>query len=108
MNGVKISAVGHYAPAGILTNEDLEKTLDTSDEWITTRTGMKRRHIAAPNQATSDLAIAAIDLPSNLVFDGLCAFARTIPSQPPAASTMFHQPGEPVTISRLSRARTAG
>lgn len=61
MNGVKIRAVGHYAPAGILTNEDLEKTLDTSDEWITTRTGMKRRHIAAPNQATSDLAIAAAE-----------------------------------------------
>ena len=59
MNGVKISAVGHYAPAAILTNEDLEKTLDTSDEWITTRTGMKRRHIAAPDQATSDLCIAA-------------------------------------------------
>jgi 3-oxoacyl-[acyl-carrier-protein] synthase-3 len=59
LNGVKISAVGHYAPAAILTNEDLEKTLDTSDEWITTRTGMKRRHIAAPEQATSDLCIAA-------------------------------------------------
>jgi 3-oxoacyl-[acyl-carrier-protein] synthase-3 len=59
LNGVKISAVGHYAPAAILTNEDLEKTLDTSDEWITTRTGMKRRHIAAPDQATSDLCIAA-------------------------------------------------
>jgi len=59
LNGVKISAVGHYAPAAILTNEDLEKTLDTSDEWITTRTGMKRRHIAAENEATSDLCIAA-------------------------------------------------
>jgi len=59
LNGVKISAVGHYAPAAILTNEDLEKTLDTSDEWITTRTGMKRRHIAAPDEATSDLCIAA-------------------------------------------------
>jgi len=59
LNGVKISAVGHYAPAAILTNEDLEKTLDTSDEWITTRTGMKRRHIAAQDQATSDLCIAA-------------------------------------------------
>ena len=59
MNGVKISAVGHYAPAAILTNEDLEKTLDTSDEWITTRTGMKRRHIAAADEATSDLCIAA-------------------------------------------------
>ena len=57
--GVKIVAVGHYAPAGILSNEDLEKVLDTSDEWITTRTGMKRRHVATEAQATSDLAIAA-------------------------------------------------
>lgn len=57
--GVKIVAVGHYAPAGILSNEDLEKVLDTSDEWITTRTGMKRRHVAAEAEATSDLAIAA-------------------------------------------------
>jgi 3-oxoacyl-[acyl-carrier-protein] synthase-3 len=57
--GVKIAAVGHYAPAGILSNEDLEKVLDTSDEWITTRTGMKRRHVAGEAEATSDLAIAA-------------------------------------------------
>jgi 3-oxoacyl-[acyl-carrier-protein] synthase-3 len=57
--GVKILSVGHYAPAGVLTNEDLEKVLDTSDEWITTRTGMKRRHVASAEQATSDLAIAA-------------------------------------------------
>jgi 3-oxoacyl-[acyl-carrier-protein] synthase-3 len=57
--GVKIVAVGHYAPAGILSNEDLEKVLDTSDEWITTRTGMKRRHVASEGEATSDLAIAA-------------------------------------------------
>ncbi len=51
--------MGHYAPDEILTNQDLEKVLDTSDEWITTRTGMKRRHIAAPEQATSDLALEA-------------------------------------------------
>jgi len=51
--------VGHYAPAAILTNEDLEKVLDTSDEWITSRTGMKRRHVSAPDEATSDLALAA-------------------------------------------------
>ena len=57
--GVTISGVGHYAPERILTNEDLERTLDTSDEWITTRTGMKRRHIAAPEQAVSDLAVIA-------------------------------------------------
>lgn len=58
-SGVKIVAVGHHAPDGILTNEDLEKVLDTSDEWITTRTGMKRRHVASEDEATSDLAIAA-------------------------------------------------
>ena len=57
--GAKIVAVAHYAPDGLLTNEDLEKVLDTSDEWITTRTGMKRRHVAAAQQATSDLAIVA-------------------------------------------------
>ena len=57
--GVRIRGVGHYAPPAVLTNEDLEKVLDTSDEWITTRTGMKRRHISAPQDATSDLAIAA-------------------------------------------------
>jgi 3-oxoacyl-[acyl-carrier-protein] synthase-3 len=51
--------VGRYVPARVLSNEDLEKMLDTSDEWITTRTGMKRRHIAAPDEATSDLAIGA-------------------------------------------------
>ena len=57
--GVRILAVGHHAPSAILSNEDLEKVLDTSDEWITTRTGMKRRHVSAPEEATSDLAIAA-------------------------------------------------
>jgi 3-oxoacyl-[acyl-carrier-protein] synthase III len=51
--------VGRYVPDRILSNEDLEKMLDTTDEWITTRTGMKRRHIAAPDQATSDLALRA-------------------------------------------------
>jgi len=58
-SGVRILAVGHHAPPAILSNEDLEKVLDTSDEWITTRTGMKRRHVSAPEEATSDLAIAA-------------------------------------------------
>lgn len=58
-HGVTISGVGAYAPSGILTNEDLEKLVDTTDEWIVQRTGMKRRHIAAPNEATSDIAIPA-------------------------------------------------
>jgi 3-oxoacyl-[acyl-carrier-protein] synthase-3 len=54
-----MTGVGRYVPQRVLTNADFEQTLDTSDEWITTRTGMKRRHIAAPAEATSDLAIEA-------------------------------------------------
>jgi 3-oxoacyl-[acyl-carrier-protein] synthase III len=57
--GVKIVGVGHYAPARVVTNHDLEAWLDTSDEWIATRTGMKRRHWASEEEATSDLASAA-------------------------------------------------
>ena len=54
-----ITGVGSYVPDKVLTNADLEKMVDTSDEWITTRTGIKERRIAAPNQATSDLATNA-------------------------------------------------
>jgi 3-oxoacyl-[acyl-carrier-protein] synthase-3 len=54
-----IIGTGSYLPEKILTNDDLSKIVDTSDEWITTRTGIKERHIAAPEQATSDLATEA-------------------------------------------------
>jgi 3-oxoacyl-[acyl-carrier-protein] synthase-3 len=56
---VKISALGTYAPPKILTNADLEKMVDTSDEWITTRTGIKERHILEAGQGTSDMAAEA-------------------------------------------------
>ncbi len=59
MTGVKIAGVGHYVPERVIDNFELEKWFDTSDEWITTRTGMKRRHWASENEATSDLALAA-------------------------------------------------
>ena len=59
MTGVKIVGVGHYAPERIVDNHDLEQWLDTTDEWITSRTGMKRRHWTSENEATSDLALAA-------------------------------------------------
>lgn len=51
-----IVGTGSYVPARVLTNDDLSKIVDTSDEWITTRTGIKERHIAAEGEATSDLA----------------------------------------------------
>jgi len=54
-----ISGVGSYVPARILTNADLEKMVDTSDEWITTRTGIKERRVAARNEYTSDMAVKA-------------------------------------------------
>ena len=69
--GVKIVGVGHYAPPRIVTNHDLEAWLDTSDEWITTRTGMKRRHWASDEEGTSDLASAAAS--AALVHAGLTA-----------------------------------
>jgi 3-oxoacyl-[acyl-carrier-protein] synthase-3 len=54
-----ISGVGSYVPAKILTNAELEKMVDTSDEWITTRTGIKERRVAAKNEYTSDMAVKA-------------------------------------------------
>lgn len=57
--GIKIKGTGSYVPEKILTNADLEKMVDTSNEWIVTRTGIKERHIAADNEFTSDMAVAA-------------------------------------------------
>src|SRR5512146_765431 len=57
-----IAGVGSYVPARTLTNADLEKMVDTSDEWITTRTGIKERHIAAKDEFTSDLGAKAAQL----------------------------------------------
>lgn len=54
-----IRGIGYYAPEKVLTNADLEKIVETSDEWITTRTGIKERHIAAPGETVSDMAAAA-------------------------------------------------
>jgi 3-oxoacyl-[acyl-carrier-protein] synthase-3 len=55
----RILSTGKYLPARILTNADLEKMVDTTDEWIRTRTGIEHRHIAADDEATSDLAYQA-------------------------------------------------
>ena len=56
---VGITGVGFYAPEQVLTNTDLEAMVDTSDEWITTRTGIKERRVASAEQAASDLALPA-------------------------------------------------
>ena len=55
----RIAGTGRYLPEKVLTNFDLEKMVDTSDEWIRTRTGVERRHIAADDQSVSDLCCVA-------------------------------------------------
>jgi 3-oxoacyl-[acyl-carrier-protein] synthase III len=59
MNGSRIAAVGHYQPAKVLTNEDLAGMVDTSDEWITSRVGIRTRHIAGPDEPVDELAAHA-------------------------------------------------
>ncbi|SDW17583.1 beta-ketoacyl-ACP synthase III [Paenibacillus sp. PDC88] len=56
---VGVIGTGKYVPEKILTNHDMEKMMDTNDEWIVSRTGIRERHIAAPEEATSDLAYEA-------------------------------------------------
>jgi 3-oxoacyl-[acyl-carrier-protein] synthase-3 len=55
----QIVGTGRYLPEKVLTNADLEEMVDTSDEWIRTRTGVERRHVVAPEQTTSDMCVEA-------------------------------------------------
>ncbi|MFO1413983.1 MAG: beta-ketoacyl-ACP synthase III [Burkholderiales bacterium] len=59
MPASRIAGTGRYLPATVLSNEELARRVDTSDEWIRTRTGIRQRHIAAPDEVTSDLALHA-------------------------------------------------
>lgn len=55
----RIAGTGSYLPKKVLTNHDLERNVDTTDEWIFTRTGIRQRHVAADDETTSDLALNA-------------------------------------------------
>ena len=59
MRQTLITGTGSYLPKKVVTNDDLAKTMDTSDEWIKQRTGIERRHVVADGEKTSDLALAA-------------------------------------------------
>jgi 3-oxoacyl-[acyl-carrier-protein] synthase-3 len=59
MTRAQIIGIGAYAPKRILTNEDLERMVETSSDWIVQRTGIRERHVVDENEATSDLAIRA-------------------------------------------------
>ena len=85
-----IASCGAYLPAKIVTNKDLEKMVDTTDEWITQRTGIKQRHVAADGESSADMAIeAARQALKNGGFTGVdidtvivctCTPERTFPS----------------------------
>jgi 3-oxoacyl-[acyl-carrier-protein] synthase-3 len=93
---IAILGTGSYAPAKILANDELAKMVDTSDEWIVTRTGMRERHIAAAGEATSDLAAnagrAAIANAGLSAADiDLLVVATITPDLPmPATATIVH------------------
>ncbi|HBY60347.1 MAG TPA: 3-oxoacyl-ACP synthase, partial [Solibacterales bacterium] len=59
MPKAKISGLGCYVPPRVLTNQELEKLVDTNDQWIMERTGIRERHILDADQATSDMAVEA-------------------------------------------------
>lgn len=59
MTGTRIAALGHYQPAKVLTNDDLAGMVDTSDEWIRSRVGIKTRHVAGPDESVDELAAHA-------------------------------------------------
>ena len=63
INNAKIAGTGSYLPQKILSNKDLEKMVDTTDEWIFSRTGIRERHIAATDEFTSDLALMRQKMP---------------------------------------------
>ncbi len=59
MNHLRIAGTGHYLPERIVTNAELERSVETSDQWIQDRTGIKERHIAAPGETSSSLGLRA-------------------------------------------------
>ena len=74
MSGVKISALGCYVPPAVLSNHDLEKMVETSDEWILQRVGISERHIAAQNavsifSTSMRLRLSSITISSRIILE---------------------------------------
>ncbi|RME70963.1 MAG: ketoacyl-ACP synthase III [Verrucomicrobia bacterium] len=93
---VTILGTGSYAPERVMTNEDLSQMVDTSDEWITTRTGIRERHIAADGETASDMAVRAARLAldsAGLTADAIDAVivCTMTPDQPCPATACFVQ-----------------
>jgi 3-oxoacyl-[acyl-carrier-protein] synthase-3 len=116
----RIAGTGSYLPEKILTNADLEKIVETSDQWIRERTGIQQRHIAAEGQTTVDLAeqaslrameaagVSAADLPRALraaaLAEVMAATATATPSPPRRENgTPPHTMRRPATAAAAAR-----
>lgn len=92
-----VEGVGHYLPDRVVPNSEFEKTLDTTDDWIRTRSGIERRHFAADDQSTSDLAVhaarAALENAGLSVddIDGVLVATSTPDLTFPSVATMVQQ-----------------
>lgn len=102
MHGSRIAAVGHYQPAKILTNEDLAGVVDTSDEWIRSRVGIRTRHIAGPDEPVDELAahagakaVAAAGLAPDAIDLVLVATSTAIDRSPNMAARVAARLGIP-------------
>ncbi|MEU1116551.1 MULTISPECIES: beta-ketoacyl-ACP synthase III [unclassified Streptomyces] len=102
MHGSRIAAVGHYQPAKILTNEELAGMVDTSDEWIRSRVGIRTRHVAGPEEPVDELAahaggkaLAAAGLPPEAIDLVLVATSTAIDRSPNMAARVSARLGIP-------------
>src|SRR6056297_4026460 len=92
-----VEGVGHYLPDRVVPNSEFEKTLDTTYEWIRSRSGIERRHFAAEDQTTSDLAYEAtkhaLDNAGSDVdaIDGIVVATSTPDLTFPSVATMLQQ-----------------
>ncbi|MGY1496293.1 beta-ketoacyl-ACP synthase III [Streptomyces sp. QTS52] len=102
MNGSRIAAVGHYQPAKVLTNEDLAGLVDTNDEWIRSRVGIRTRHIAGPEEPVDELAahaaakaLAAAGLAASDIDLVLVATSTAVDRSPNMAARVANRLGMP-------------
>lgn len=111
----RIAGTGRYLPEKILTNADLEKIVDTTAEWIKTRTGVERRHCCAPDQTTSDMCVEAAkiaidDAGINLSDIDMVVIGTTTPDLifPNIATLVQHRLGIPACIAFSLEAACTG
>ncbi|MET8471678.1 beta-ketoacyl-ACP synthase III [Streptomyces sp. NPDC006422] len=102
MVGSRIVGIGHHQPARILTNEDLAGMVDTNDEWIRSRVGIRTRHIAGPDEPVDELAahaaakaLAAAGLTADAVDLVVVATSTAVDRSPNMAARVAHRLGVP-------------